>query len=542
MPQNELQPSKDGRRSVFVRAQLPFLVMTLLLVVGVAVALPEDLVSAEFLLGMGIALAASVAAIVIPWERYSSRWMITVAIADLVAVAFMRYAVYPDIAAVGLLAIFPALWFAYGFRASYAPIGVLGAVFVTFFPLIMAGELPTSELGWVNAIALPAAVLLITLAVQTAARQIRLSRSKLVDNSRKLAAALRESQDNEIIARTVFETVDAAMSFYDTDNRLILANETARGLTTRFSFHLDRPPFAGANVFAADRITPIPFDQQVIPRALRGEDVVGHVEWLGAPGDQVAILASARQVRRADGDVLGTVVAAYDITPLANAIDVRERFLTTVSHELRTPLTSMMGYLEIIEDEVDAAALGVDTYFDIVRRNSVELMARISELLQFSDKTAPLARTSDDVRGIVLAAVTNAMPAATTAGLTLEHHLDERPSAFVDARRFHQVIDNLLSNAIKYTPVCGKIVVELHSTAEETLLSVTDTGPGMTPDEQRQAFDPFFRAESARVGAIRGFGVGLSIVKEIVTAHGGDISVISAPGEGTTMTVRIPAA
>jgi signal transduction histidine kinase len=540
VPASELQPSRDGRRSVFVRAQLPFLIMTVLMIVAVAISLPEALISAAFLAGSAIAGAASIAAIAVPWERYSSKWLITVAVADLIAVAFLRYAVYPDIAAIGLLAIFPALWFAYGFHPSYAPIGVLGALFVTLFPLIVAHELPTSALGWVNVLTLPVAVLLITLAVQTAARQIRLSRARLVDNSRKLTAALRESQDNEIIARTVFETVDAAMSFYDVDNRLILANETSRALTTRFGFQIEQPPFAAPIVFEADRTTPIPYDQQVIPRALRGEEVLGHLEWLGAPGDQVAILASARQVRRSDGHALGTVVAAYDITALANAIDVRERFLTTVSHELRTPLTSMMGYLEIIEDEVDAAALGVDGYFDIVRRNSTELMARIAELLQISDKNAPLARSSDDVRGIVLAAVTNAAPAATTAGVTLDYRLDEGPSALVDARRFHQVIDNLLSNAIKYTPVCGKIVVELHSTAHETVLSVADTGPGMTPDEQRQAFDPFFRAESARVGAIRGFGVGLSIVKEIVSAHGGDVTVTSAPGEGTTMTVRIP--
>jgi signal transduction histidine kinase len=540
MPRFELQPSRDGRRKVFVRAQLPFLVMNLLLVVAVAFALPEQLMSTPFLTGIGLVIFASLAALLFPWEKYTSHWLVLIAITDLVAVAFLRFAVYPEIPGVGLLAVFPALWFAYGFHPAYISLAVLGSLFVTLFPLIVEHELPSSALGWVNVLALPVAVTLITLAVQTAAKQMRRSRARLIDNSRKLGEALRESQDSEIIARTVFETVDAAMTFYDVDARLVIANEKARSVSARLNFHLDQPPFAGKDVFTSDRKTRVPMNDQLIPRALRGEEISGLLEWLGPPGDQFAIMSSSRQVHRDDGDLLGTVIAAYDITELANAIDVRERFLTTVSHELRTPLTSMMGYLELIEDEVDAAGLGIDVYFDIVRRNSAELLTRISELLQFSDKTASMVRTSDDVRGIVLAAVTDALPLATSAGLTLEHHLDEGPSALVDARRFHQVIDNLLSNAIKYTPVCGKIVVELHSADSETVLSVTDTGPGMTPNEQRQAFDPFFRSESARVGAIRGFGVGLSIVKGIVTAHGGTITIDSAPGEGTTMTVRIP--
>ncbi|PRY67203.1 signal transduction histidine kinase [Glaciihabitans tibetensis] len=540
MPLSELQPSRDGRRTVFARAQLPFLIMTLLLAIAVAVALPSDLLSIEFLTGVAIAVAASIVALTVPWERHSSQWLITIAVADLVAVAFLRFAVYPEIAGVGLLAIFPALWFAYGFHPAYAPIGVIGAFFVTLFPLVYTRELPTSALGWVNVLTLPVAVALIMLAVQTAATQMRLSRGRLIENSRKLAAALDESEDNGIIARTIFDTVDAAMTFYGVDNRLLIANQTALDMSNRLGFRLDDPPFADVDVLAADRTTPLPAEQQLVARALRGEEVTGHIEWLGPPGDQVAIMGSARQVHRVDGHLLGTVIAAYNITELANAIDVRERFLTTVSHELRTPLTSIMGYLEMIEDEVDAAALGVDGYFSIVRRNSVELLARISELLQFSDKAAPVVRSSDDIRGIVLAAVTNAMPAATAAGLTVEHRLADGPGALVDSRRFDQVIDNLLSNAIKYSPAGGTVVVELRHTSAETVLSVSDTGAGMTPDEQSQAFDPFYRSASARVGAIPGFGVGLSIVKEIVAAHGGDITVSSAPGEGTTMTVRVP--
>ena len=112
--------------------------------------------------------------------------------------------------------------------------------------------------------------------------------------------------------------------------------------------------------------------------------------------------------------------------------------------------------------------------------------------------------------------------------------------ADVDESRFRQVIDNLLSNAVKYTPAGGTVTLALREVDGMAELTVSDTGVGMTAEEVRQIFDPLFRARQARDGATGGFGIGLSIVHRVVTAHGGTIHVESEPGAGTTVTVRTP--
>jgi signal transduction histidine kinase len=102
------------------------------------------------------------------------------------------------------------------------------------------------------------------------------------------------------------------------------------------------------------------------------------------------------------------------------------------------------------------------------------------------------------------------------------------------------VVDNLLSNAIKFTPAGGSVTARLLTQGERVVIEIADTGMGMAATDQEGLFTRFFRTESARKNAIQGTGLGLSIVKAIVDAHGGEITVESAEGEGTTFRVYIP--
>jgi signal transduction histidine kinase len=540
VPLTEVAPTRAGRRRTLLAIQGPFAAMAAIISVSVAFVVPDVFFSAFFLSGVAVIIATTVAGLAIPWNRLPYNAMILLAIADLIAVSFLRVAAFETIPGVGYLAVFPAIWIAYAFHGPLMSTAVWGSILLVAVPLITVGAMPQSPLDWVNVFILPVGLLLIVLSVRAAALQVRASRATLNRTSALQVEALRAAQDSELVMRSVFDTVDAAMAFYSVDERPIMANDAARMTVEKLGFSLDHPPFGGEFVYKADRVTPIPIAEQIIPRALRGERIVGHVEWLGPPGDQNAIMASAQQVHRPNGELLGTVIAVYDITELANAISVREEFLRTVSHELRTPLTSIIGYLEVMEDSTDLEEAGIAEFMEIVQRNAAALHTRVAQLLAFSDITTLATPELVDASALLRAAVREFQPEAEKAGLTLVSDIQDSVVINADVDGGNQVFGHVLSNAIKYTPAGGTVTVSLRRAGRTFELSVSDTGRGMSPEEQRQAFDRFFRAPGVRTEAVQGFGIGLSIVKEIVEAHGGTVTITSAPGVGTTVTIRAP--
>jgi signal transduction histidine kinase len=540
VPLTEVAPTRAGRRRTLLAIQGPFAAMAAIISVSVAFVIPDVFFSAFFLSGVAVIIATTVAGLAIPWNRLPYNSMIVLAIADLIAVSFLRVAAFDTVPGVGYLAVFPAIWIAYAFHGPLMSTAVWGSILLVAVPLITVGAMPQSPLDWVNVFILPVGLLLIVLSVRAAALQVRASRATLNRTSALQVEALRAAQDSELVMRSVFDTVDAAMAFYSVDERPIMANDAARMTVEKLGFSLDHPPFGGEFVYKADRVTPIPIAEQIIPRALRGERIVGHVEWLGPPGDQNAIMASAQQVHRPNGELLGTVIAVYDITELANAISVREEFLRTVSHELRTPLTSIIGYLEVMEDSTDLEEAGIAEFMEIVQRNAAALHTRVAQLLAFSDITTLATPELVDASALLRAAVREFQPEAEKAGLTLVSDIQDSVVINADVDGGTQVFGHVLSNAIKYTPAGGTVTVSLRRAGRTFELSVSDTGRGMSPEEQRQAFDRFFRAPGVRTEAVQGFGIGLSIVKEIVEAHGGTVTITSAPGVGTTVTIRAP--
>ena len=385
MPLLEPQPSLRGRFRVFYRTQMPFALGALGLLIAVAVILPYTLNVPILLIGFVIAGVATVAALVVPWEKFNPHWMLFVPALDLVAVAFMRDILLPFVPSTGLLCVFPLLWIAYGFRSWAAVVAVAGTLFIVVFPFFATGGLPRTPLEWLNIVMLPTIAIGITATVNVAAAQLRRAQAAVAARGREVNRTLRRSQDAEALSTAILETVNAGVAFYDAEGKLSRSNPRAAEMTERSGFRADVPPYAGPEAREADRVTLIPLDQQVIPRALRGDLIKNHLEWLGPEGDQIAILVTSDQVRRPNGELLGTVVVGHDVTALAEAVNLREEFLATVSHELRTPLASILGFLELVEEEIDTEALGVDEYTAVIRRNAEELLRRVTELLSVSD-------------------------------------------------------------------------------------------------------------------------------------------------------------
>lgn len=362
----------------------------------------------------------------------------------------------------------------------------------------------------------------------------------LEDLALACSAELQQARESESLTRTIFDSVDVAMAFYDVEGRLIVANDLARRAVEACGFRLDQPPYAGAYVRRSDNRTPVPFEEQIIPRALRQELHDHEMEWIGPPGNESGIVASSQQVLHTDGSPWGTLITAYDVTDLARSLQVREEFIATVSHELRTPLASISAHTQLLSEELDDKGPFVTSALQAIARGTVRLQERISELLDTAERRRALDLESADVSSLAHRTFATFGTQVASRGRNLIIDADRPQWAVLDTRRVEQALENLVSNAVKYTNPGGTIEISTDGDDGYVYITVRDDGVGMSPDEVSQACDSFWRAGTARRGAIQGIGIGLTRVREILTAHHGDLDISSQLGEGTQVTLTLP--
>ena len=541
MPLFETRANARGRIRVFARAQLPFFFAVLFVIGVVGLAEPSTLSFGVVTAGLLLTVIATLAALLVPWERLPLPWIMSVAILDLLAVALLRAALLPFVPAVAILAIFPVLWLSYRFRWYGMVVAVFGAVFITSFRFVYAGAWPATALEWANVFVLPTVIVGVAVVVFLAASNLRLKSLHLSQANRAQADALAEARDAESLALGIVNTVSAGVAFYDAAGRLRVANSRAHRFAELGGFRLDAQPYAGEEVLRTDRTSTVPHDDQVIPRALAGETVSDQFQWWGPAESQVAVLASSSRVRRSEGDILGTVIVIHDVTELAEAIEVREQFLRTVSHELRTPLTSVTGFLELIEDAIAPGDDKLRQYIDIATRRADDLARRFRDLFAAGESEKTVQRDAVDLDDLVRTAVDAVAALAATHGHTIETVSAPSPPAFVDRSQLLVAVTELLTNAVKYGIPCAPITLASGVHDGRAQISVTDGGPGLDKAEQRRAFDRFYRGSSARSRQIQGFGLGLTTVRAIAVAHGGTVRIDSVPGARTTVALDLPA-
>ncbi len=222
------------------------------------------------------------------------------------------------------------------------------------------------------------------------------------------------------------------------------------------------------------------------------------------------------------------------------------RFLADASHELRTPLTSIRGYAEIFErgakDDPEDLATAMRRIEEESKRMGVMvdellLLARLGEGREPEREPVDLARVVSDAVGDARAA---------DAGRDISFEAPEELVVTGDENQLRQVVANLLGNARKHTPpgcpVRVRLLAEAGDSGEagEAVLEVADEGPGLTPEVAVKVFEPFYRADKSRARQSGGAGLGLAIVAAIVEAHGGAVTLDTAPGAGATFSVRLP--
>ncbi len=227
------------------------------------------------------------------------------------------------------------------------------------------------------------------------------------------------------------------------------------------------------------------------------------------------------------------------------------RFVADASHELRTPLTSIRGFAELYRQGAVADAEHLERVMRRIEDEAARMGLLVEDLLMLArlDAERPLARDPVDLLALASEAVQSARATAPDRSIILQvGNTDPPPVVAGDDPRLRQVLANLLANATKYTPQDSPITVDVSTVTSEStsdlaaVLTVTDQGPGLSPDAAERVFERFYRADTARNRDDGGSGLGLAIVAAIVAGHGGSVGVDTTPGSGACFRIELPLA
>lgn len=297
--------------------------------------------------------------------------------------------------------------------------------------------------------------------------------------------------------------------------------------------------------------------QTLVHHGVGPEEIVAlHMEALDLALEGFTPREQARSVGNANQFLL-EVMIAYGLTyreylelkvrerdsAIELAVQERAELLATVAHEMRTPLTAALGTLDLAQRDLVKGRTDRVVPWLGTARDALHRLSRLTADIARASLGEPpeLVYAPHDLCEMVSEACRWAEATVAEKGLTL---VREDPVLSVpivcDADALLSVFGNLLANAIRYTPAGGSIIVICGSDDQVAWAAITDTGIGMAPEVQERIFEKFYRAREARDVEAQGLGLGLSLVQELVHAHGGRIEVQSSPGAGTTFRVVLP--
>lgn len=273
-----------------------------------------------------------------------------------------------------------------------------------------------------------------------------------------------------------------------------------------------------------------------VPRLTPDGECTG---FIGAVVDEEESRRLVEELRRRSGELQRANLRLHELDRLKTA------FMSTVSHELRTPLTSIQGFAEFLEDEVGGELSDMQRQFVAnIMDGARRLRGLVDDLLDFTQLNAgtlTLVQQEIDLGPLVEEAVSEIRALADGKGLSLGLQVKRVPLVvWADAGRIRQVLLNLLNNAVKFTPEGGHIRVLACQRHGEATVVIKDSGIGIAPEHQVHLFEQFFQVDTSYTRTAGGAGLGLSLSRALVHAHGGHIGVKSQPGCGSSFWFTLP--
>lgn len=342
-------------------------------------------------------------------------------------------------------------------------------------------------------------------------------------------------QRNELDA--VFTSMAEGAVAVDREERVVSLNRAAAAL-----FGVDLESARGRDIREVVRNPKI---QECVLRKLADSEPFVEDVLLTSPEER-HIRVSATGLRDESGGEIGALLVLEDVTELWRLERVRRDFVANLSHEIRTPVTSIKGYAEtLLLGDASKDPETLEQFLNVIVRQADRLSALVDDILSLatlerSEAVKDIPFDDMSVLSSLEEAVRVCSPKAAARDIAIQVDCAKEVRVAANVSLLEQALINLLDNAIKYSEAGGRVDVQAVQSGEETVLSVRDTGCGISEEHLPRIFERFYRVDRARSRALGGTGLGLSIVKHIATLHGGRVSVESTLGKGSCFSIHLP--
>ena len=492
---------------------------------------------------------------------------------DLLAIGAFRAGTGGTTSLFASLILLPVIWIAAEEGRRYILVAGVGVAAALMMPYLLGYNTISTTADWLRGVVSPLIFAIGAAVINEMARirrkQLKVMQTLATEREAMLLGAfdyterLRENEDrlraadqltrsvlNAVTEQSVIGTgMTGLIDVWNPGAARMLGLTAAETQGKRFVYELHVP--AELEAYSRDLGYPpgetvlTPGFSALVESARLGSPEVRQWTYVRADGTTVSVEVAVTRRTNAEGEAVGYIFVATDVTQALEVNRLKDEFVGLISHELRTPLSSILGYLELMrDDEEDPLSEEHLLYLGVAERNAHRLLRLVGDLLftaQVGSSEFSLDATVIDVAPVVRASVESAIPVAAAAGVRVSVDiLEEETFIMGDALRLGQACDNLLSNAIKFTGRDGSIAIIVAVRASNVEITITDTGMGIPVDELDQLFARFFRASTATRAAVPGVGLGLTITKAIIVAHGGELDVASMVGVGTSFIVRLP--
>ncbi|WP_194764584.1 sensor histidine kinase [Microbacterium sp. UFMG61] len=546
--------------------------------VGVAAlligAVPEFPVSNVWavIVGLGMVGAVTVLAVVLSARGVYEGWVVMlIPVIDILGIGVLRAGTGGATSLFSSLVLLPVIWIAAapGFRQVF----LIGALTSIALLLPYIAEPPEDAIAWLRGVVGPLVFATVGAIVNELSRfqrqRIAQAEAHVTERTSALAAnetMLQKLRDSEAQYRALSDSFSSLWN--SITGQAVVATDNCGSITAwnpgavrllgmsvsdaldgvrvdRFFASAVLAQFAPDADHTDDRLHP--GLRALFDEADSGLSVDSDIEVTTAGGSSVPARVTVSPYQVSDGSRQGYLLVITDETRAVEVARMKDEFVGMISHELRTPLSAIIGFLDLLQnDPAQPLTAEQQEFVGIIERNAQRLLNLVGDLLftaQVESGRFPLERREADVVELVRNAVASSGPHATREGIDLVAEVPSSPVRMsVDAGRMGQAIDNLLSNAIKFTGAGGKVTASVRQIDAGVELAVRDTGVGIPEDEQGMLFTRFFRASTATRNAVPGVGLGLTITRAIVLAHGGYMDVTSREGVGTEFRMVLPVA